>query len=256
MPPVAGEREVWLVKVPTFLGKRWRSACAQSTSEAAGPELGTVEQFEASEAGPKSMRLKLSDTGGESIPVLYNLRDSTADVAGLHAFTQDNQHADLLGAISHRMDAEIMHENQAGTSTGVQLDATYRALSQQRHQQANERTRTAQQVDAKDILNAQRNARLREPASMKSAIKRNIEARDARASQVKLDSEQLERLLFQLFERKPSWKMNELRAETRQSVESIKKILENIAVQSTRGPSRGEFELRSEYKSAGPAPTS
>lgn len=29
-----------------------------------------------------------------------------------------------------------------------------------------------------------------------------IEARDARASQVKLDSEQLERLLFQLFERK------------------------------------------------------
>ena len=117
-----------------------------------------------------------------------------------------------------------------------------------------------------------------------------IEARDARASQVKLDSEQLERLLFQLFERKvgkkqdmtsqalmqplllppdphvvpakrnvglqPSWKMNELRAETRQSVESIKKILENIAVQSTRGPSRGEFELRSEYKSAGPAPTS
>ena len=36
-----------------------------------------------------------SDTGGESIPVLYNLRDSTADVAGLHAFTQDNQHAGM-----------------------------------------------------------------------------------------------------------------------------------------------------------------
>lgn len=58
--------------------------------------------------------------------------------------------------------------------TGVQLDATYRALSQQRHQQANERTRTVQRVDAKDILTAQRNARLREPASMKSAIKRNV----------------------------------------------------------------------------------
>ena len=58
--------------------------------------------------------------------------------------------------------------------TGVQLDASYRALTQQRHQQANERTRTVQQVDAQDILNAQRNARLREPASMKSAIKRNV----------------------------------------------------------------------------------
>jgi len=54
------------------------------------------------------------------------------------------------------------------------LDASYRALTQQRHQQANERTRTAQQVDAQDILNAQRNARLREPASMRSAIKRNV----------------------------------------------------------------------------------
>ena len=58
--------------------------------------------------------------------------------------------------------------------TGVQLDATYRALSQQRHQQANERTRTVQRVDAQDILNAQRNARLREPASMRSAVKRNV----------------------------------------------------------------------------------
>ena len=44
--------------------------------------------------------------------------------------------------------------------------------------------------------------------------------------------------------------MNDLRAETRQSVESIKKILENIAVQNTRGPSRGEFELKSEYKTS------
>ncbi len=47
--------------------------------------------------------------------------------------------------------------------------------------------------------------------------------------------------------------MNELRAETRQSVDSLKKILENIAVQNTRGPSRGEFELRSEYKAVGDA---
>ena len=106
------------------------------------------------------------------------------------------------------------------------------------------------------------------------------DARNARANQVKLDADQLERLLFQLFEGKvscvglskvillilagcscsvglaltvrlvlqPSWKMNDLRAETRQSVESIKKILEKIAVQITRGPSRGEYELRSEYR--------
>lgn len=106
------------------------------------------------------------------------------------------------------------------------------------------------------------------------------DARNARANQVKLDADQLERLLFQLFEGKvscvslskvillilagrscsvglaltvrlvlqPSWKMNDLRAETRQSVESIKKILEKIAVQITRGPIRGEYELRSEYR--------
>ena len=58
--------------------------------------------------------------------------------------------------------------------TGVQLDASYRALSQHRHQEANTRTRTARQVEPQDILNAQRAARLREPASMKSAIKRNV----------------------------------------------------------------------------------
>ncbi|KAL0037560.1 hypothetical protein WJX77_002464 [Trebouxia sp. C0004] len=247
-----GERQVWLVKVPTFLGKRWRSACDESKSKEAGPELGLIQQVSGAEGEPPTLRLKLS--GGENIPVLYNLRNSTTDIAGLHAFIQGSQQADLLGAVSQRVDAEILHESQAGTTTGVQLDATYRALTQQRHQQANERTRTAQQVDAQDILNAQRNARLREPASMKSAIKRNTEARNARANQIKLDTEQLERLLFQLFERKPSWKMNDLRAETRQSVESIKKILENIAVQITRGPSRGEFELKSEYKtSATPA---
>ena len=50
----------------------------------------------------------------------------------------------------------------------------------------------------------------------------------------------------------PSWKMNELRAETRQSLDSLKKVLDSIAVQNTRGPLRGEFELKSEYKTAGP----
>ena len=53
-------------------------------------------------------------------------------------------------------------------------DPTYRALSRQRNTQANERARTAQQVEPKDIMNAQRLARLREPASMKSAHKRVV----------------------------------------------------------------------------------
>ena len=33
--------------------------------------------------------------------------------------TSCNAYADLLGAISERMDAEIMHEHQAGTSVSV-----------------------------------------------------------------------------------------------------------------------------------------
>lgn len=242
--------KVWLVKVPTFLGKRWRRACDESATSEQGLELGSLESISGGQGTSRNLRLRLSDHGNESIPMTYNLRSSTAATAGLHAFTHDNQNADLLGPITQRMDAEIMHDTHAGTSTGVQLDATYRALSQQRHQQANERTRTVQRVDAQDILNAQRNARLREPASMRSAVKRNADAREARANQIRLDATQLENMLFQLFERKPSWKMAELRAETKQSVESMKRILDRIAVQSTRGPSRGEFELKAEYRTS------
>ena len=51
----------------------------------------------------------------------------------------------------------------------------------------------------------------------------------------------------------PSWKMNDLRAETRQSVESIKKVLEKIAIQITRGITRGEYELRTEYRTTEPS---
>lgn len=49
--------------------------------------------------------------------------------------------------------------------------------------------------------------------------------------------------------------MIELKGETRQSIESIKKVLDGIAVQITRGPARGEYELRSEYKPADAAPS-
>lgn len=59
------------------------------------------------------------------------------------------------------------------TDTEVQ-DAIYRALSRQRNTQANERGRTAQKVEPKEIMNAQRLARLREPASMKSAQKQVV----------------------------------------------------------------------------------
>lgn len=61
-----------------------------------------------------------------------------------------------------------------GQSMWPVQDPAYRALSRQRNTQANERVRTAQQVEPKDIMNAQRLARLREPASMKSAHKRVV----------------------------------------------------------------------------------
>jgi len=96
--------------------------------------------------------LSHSDTGGENIPVLYNIRNSTVDIAGLHAFIQGSQqagtnkcsfespsqylsgiwfavsfrqekpclaNADLLGAVSQRVDAEILHESQAGTTVSA-----------------------------------------------------------------------------------------------------------------------------------------
>jgi len=81
-----GERQVWLVKVqralqhsiseecfwvllqqhtfpmqvPTFLGKRWRSACDESKSKEAGPELGSIQQVSATEVCVSMLILKLS----------------------------------------------------------------------------------------------------------------------------------------------------------------------------------------------------
>ncbi|KAL3130788.1 General transcription factor IIF subunit 2, variant 3 [Trebouxia sp. C0009 RCD-2024] len=201
---------------------------------------------------PKRLRLTVPEAqpGQDKIPEVYNINHNTSDITGLRAFVQDKQHADLVGSVSQRIDVEVIRDGQEGNA-----DPAYRALSRQRNTQANERARTAQQVEPKDIMNAQRLARLREPASMKSAHKRVAAAREARANQIKLDAQQLESLLFQLFERKPSWRMIELKGETRQSIESIKKVLDGIAVQITRGPARGEYELRSEYKPADAAPS-
>ena len=45
--------------------------------------------------------IMLLDTGGETIPMLYNLRSSTAATTGLHVFTHDNQTAGANSLVSN-----------------------------------------------------------------------------------------------------------------------------------------------------------
>ncbi len=91
------------MQVPTFLGKRWRSACDESKSKEAGPELGSIQQVSTTEVCVSTLTLKLSqdtsnhtqrplnESQGEPPSLRLKLSGTRVPLASLHLVISKNQ---------------------------------------------------------------------------------------------------------------------------------------------------------------------
>ena len=138
-------------------------------------------------------------------------------------------------------------------------DAEYRRLNRARMVAANTKTRVARTVAAVTTIAAPSDGgggilkRRAEPQAEAAPLQQPLPKRvnktvpiAGKAAQTvdRMEIDQLQSLLFSLFESRPLWKMAELGARTGQPVAHLKEALSGIALMDkTPGPSRGCFQL-------------
>ena len=60
--------------------------------------------------------------------------------------------------------------------------------------------------------------------------------------------EQVENMIFGLFEKKPTWSFKQIQDETKQPEPYLRSLLGKVAVYQKGGENQGLYELRPEYK--------
>eukprot|EP00158_Paraphelidium_tribonemae_P001651 Partr_v1_DN24656_c0_g1_i2_m59796 putative factor iif len=231
---------VWLVKVPSFLAEKWRSAGPRA-------QLGsvTIGKNEENSSGTPSVSLSLlpehalNSGGSDQVPQNYSVK-FIAKPENVFVFSQDGpQHA-------HEIDGTVQYEFHA---TPV-IDENYRNIMRMRRQAAEKPQRTTQFVEAKGNVQGVSQVTKSFLASTSLAIppsNRKRKAEDFRRD--RMPKEDLIEIVFKAFSRQEYWSLKEMVEYTNQPVAFMKEILGETCVYIARGPYKTKYQLKPEFQS-------
>eukprot|EP01025_Chloroclados_australasicus_P058512 TRINITY_DN73570_c0_g1_i1.p3 TRINITY_DN73570_c0_g1~~TRINITY_DN73570_c0_g1_i1.p3 ORF type:complete len:192 (-),score=37.07 TRINITY_DN73570_c0_g1_i1:195-770(-) len=157
-----------------------------------------------------------------------------AEVQCMHLFKESKDGISIDGIVEHKFDLQpIKDAKQGGIRSGVL------ALSKI----AQEESKVPRIQVMKDKLH------VRQPLAIAAMIpKKKQRAQADKTKRLRMDKDELENLLFELFEKKSMWRLQDLMKETDQPHTWLKQVLNDIAMLNTRGEHKDLWELKPEYK--------
>lgn len=224
-------------------------------------------------AQPAELNVTLCGASADGLPREYGLR-RVADAQPTHIFgeprTGGYQPASQLSGLSYiPLQAQKMESGMVAVEGIVDRrldmhltdasDSEYRRLNRARMVAANTKTRVSRAVatftavaapstDAGGVIKRKAEpqeeaAPLQGPRPKRENKAIPLPGREQRQVD-KMEPDELQALLFTLFEGRPSWKMADLGARTGQPVAHLKAVLGGIAqMDKTPGPTRGYYQL-------------
>ncbi|KAG1672284.1 hypothetical protein FOA52_004299 [Chlamydomonas sp. UWO 241] len=258
------ETKIWLVKVPVAVAQLWRPLCEQSMrataidEDEAEVELGTVclqPGASISSGGEGTLAVKGAEAAG--LPARYRLTPidgGPPKVAITFRAPTGPTDCELSGL---RVEGSVStHYNvvpfqSVDTETGaLQIDEAYRNMSRDRNIEASAKTRTvAEYKDTRENVVAQRAAanKLWQQRKREAPTKLVVQEKKRLSKPTAV----LENDLFRLFERQRTWTLKGLQDEANVPMQNLKEVLVTIAFLNMRGPDRGLYELKHEYRDGG-----
>ncbi|XP_055979471.1 general transcription factor IIF subunit 2-like [Sorex fumeus] len=228
---------MWLVKVPKYLSQLW--------SEASSTEVGRLK-IDKNQKKPRisfTLREELTNapgSHGQSTGVSAP-RDHQFFLEGvrgqlLAVLTEDAAHkCSLEGTVVHRV------ECRAAASDN------YLRLKRVQIQEACKPTRITQKLDKVVTTN------YRPVADHQHNIEHEKKKKE-RGKRVRADKEQVLAVLFAAFEKHQYYNIKDLVNLTLQPVVYLKEILNEIGIRNMKGPHKGLWELKPEYRHYPTAP--
>ncbi|KAJ7295795.1 hypothetical protein O6H91_Y064900 [Diphasiastrum complanatum] len=230
------ERPVWLLKVPTVVNNVWQKE--GDGSQALAKITLTLDPLNPNPQNAVQFKMELKGKESAEIPKGYDL-NFTKDMVPMHIFSENPQgKLATEGKVEHKFD---MKPNSM-------VDDEYRKLCRERLNKSREKTRTLQ-VLQNDRGSFMRPLPMQWPvAGPKDKKKVLIPAKGPEGKRIRRERNELEDIVFKLFERQPNWALKQLVQETDQPVAFLKEVLNDLCVYNKRGANQGTYELKPEYK--------
>ncbi|KAG8390631.1 hypothetical protein BUALT_Bualt01G0103600 [Buddleja alternifolia] len=242
------ERHVWLMKCPPVVARAMQQQQQHqppppfSSDAAAGQTVAKVivsvdPLLPSDDFSSTQFTMELAGTGSNA-PQRYSM-DMSTDFIPMSVFTESSQgKPSVEGKIYHKFDMKPHNENIED----------YAKLCRERTNKYNTRTRQVQIIDNDSGMRMTPMPGMLDIKSSGSVDKKKIPAKGSETKRTRRDPEEMEKIMFKLFERQPNWTLKQLIQQTDQPEQFLKDMLKLLCVYNNKGANQGSYELKPEYR--------
>ncbi|XP_019196281.1 PREDICTED: general transcription factor IIF subunit 2-like isoform X2 [Ipomoea nil] len=250
------DRHVWLMKCPPIVYRVLQhqhsaplppppSSSSTDTDSSALPVAKVIvavnpllpnDDFASTE-----FTMELPGTEPGNIPKCYSL-DMSTDFIPMSIFSESVQgRLSVEGKIYHKFDMKPHNENIEN----------YGKLCRERTNKYMTKSRQIQVIDndnGKHMRPMPGIFASKPTTTTGSAEKKKAPTKGSELKRTRRDRDEMEEIMFKLFEKQPNWTLKQLIQETDQPEQFLKDMLKLLCVYNNKGTNQGTYELKPEYK--------
>lgn len=190
--------------------------------------------------------MELAGTSSGNMPTLYSM-DMSTDFVPMSIFSESAQgRLSVEGKIYQKFDMKPHHENSEN----------YGKLCRERTNKYMTKSRQIQVIDDDNAKHMRPMPGFFATKASGSADKKKVPSKGLEMKRTRRDRDEMEEIMFKLFERQPNWTLKQLVHETDQPEQFMKDMLKLLCIYNNKGAHQGTYELKPEYKRSEDKPDS
>ncbi|KAL3523448.1 hypothetical protein ACH5RR_016282 [Cinchona calisaya] len=252
------ERHVWLMKCPPLVSRSIQfqhhppppppshlpnySSSTSSSSPPDGPIAKVIVAVDPllpnDNFSSTQFTMELAGTESGNIPKCYSM-DMSTDFIPMSVFAESAQgKISVEGKIYNKFDMK---------PHGKTIE-DYGKLCRERTNKYMTKTRQIQVIDDDSGQHLRPMPGLFSIKASGAQEKRKMPVKGSELKRTRRDRDEMEEIMFKLFERQSNWTLKQLIQETDQPEQFLKDLLKILCVYNNKGSNQGTYELKPEYK--------
>ncbi|KAL8533102.1 hypothetical protein ACS0TY_009378 [Phlomoides rotata] len=233
-------RQVWLMKCPPVVAQAMQNANRQTLplDAPAGPIVAKVIlTVDPQGSSSNQYVMELANTGDRNMPKRFSM-DMSTDVLPMAVLSESSQgRHSVEGKINFKFDMKPHKEHIAD----------YSKLCRERTNKYMTRTRQIQVIDNDNGMCMRPMPGTFDMKSSGSTEKK-VQGKGIETKRTRRAPDEMEKIMFKLFERQPNWTLKQLIQTTDQPEQFLKDMLKSLCVYNNKGANQGSYELKPEYR--------
>ncbi|XP_009798991.1 uncharacterized protein LOC107763957 [Nicotiana tabacum] len=254
------DRNVWLMKCPTLVSTFFQQHLHSSSTPPLNFDNDGLSSFVSPAPVAKvvvavdpllsndatQFTMELAGTSSGNMPTLYSM-DMSTDFVPMSIFSESAQgRLSVEGKIYQKFDMKPHHENSEN----------YGKLCRERTNKYMTKSRQIQVIDDDNAKHMRPMPGFFATKASGSADKKKVPSKGLEMKRTRRDRDEMEEIMFKLFERQPNWTLKQLVHETDQPEQFMKDMLKLLCIYNNKGAHQGTYELKPEYKRSEDKPDS